>query len=216
VHWEFADMFQARYPRARLTQDLFVVDRGVFTCSGGTAALDLMLHFIREQHGPDLALSVAEQFIHPRIRAQDDRQRMELHARYRINSAKLAEVIRIMEQTVGEPLEIAQIAARVSRSPRQIERLFARNLGVSPSQFYLELRLIQARSLLRDSSQPIRSIAIECGFGSTSHFSAAYKRLHGCTPTSERRPQVSRPIRKTSPAVNHRRGRREKITQPKG
>jgi transcriptional regulator GlxA family with amidase domain len=119
-----------------------------------------------------------------------------------------------MEGAVGEPLEMAEIAARVQRSPRQVERLFARHIGLSPSQFYLELRLIRARSLLRDTSQSIRSIAVECGFGSTSHFSAAYKRQYGCTPTSERRPLVSRPVRKASPAVNRHRVRREKMVRP--
>ena len=51
VHWEYAELFRARYPQVRLTRALYVVDRDVFTCSGGTAALDMMSHFIGEQFG---------------------------------------------------------------------------------------------------------------------------------------------------------------------
>jgi transcriptional regulator GlxA family with amidase domain len=216
VHWEYADLFQSRYRQARLTHDLFVVDKGVFTCSGGTAALDLMLHFIGEQHGPELALSVAEQFIHPRIRAQDDHQRMATHARYRVSNPKLAEVIRIMGETLGEPAGLARIAARVQLSTRQVERLFARNLAVSPSRFYLEMRLDRARQLLRESSETIRSIAIGVGFGSTSHFSAAYRRLYGHTPTEERRLRMSRPAAKTSSRINRAAAPRARIAHRKG
>lgn len=193
VHWEYADDFAARYPRTRVQPDVFVVDRGVFTCSGGTAALDMMLHFIREHHGPDLALSVAEQFMHPRIREQGDRQRMAVHTRYRINSPKLAEVISVMEQARSDPPGLEEIATHVALSVRQVERLFQRHLGTSPSAFYLGLRLAQARTLLRESSQSVRAIAAEFGFKSTSHFSSAYRRAFAHRPTDERRPGSSPP-----------------------
>ncbi|MDH4312321.1 MAG: GlxA family transcriptional regulator [Gammaproteobacteria bacterium] len=198
VHWEYSDFFAARYPRAKLQQDVFVVDRGVFTCSGGTAALDMMLHFIREHHGSGLALSVAEQFIHPRIREQGDRQRMAVHTRYRITSPRLAEVIELMEQSRADAPGLRDIAARVALSTRQVERLFQRHLGRSPSQFYLELRLARARTLLRDTSQPVRAIAAECGFKSMSHFSSSYRRAYARRPTDERQPQASPPRKKGS------------------
>jgi transcriptional regulator GlxA family with amidase domain len=211
VHWEYADFFAARYPRARLQPDLYVVDRGVFTCSGGTAALDMMLHFIREHHGPDLALAVAEQFIHPRIREQGDGQRMAVHTRYRITSPKLAEVIALMERTGPEAAGIAEIADQVALSARQVERLFQRHLATSPSEFYLGLRLARARTLLRETSQSVRAIAVECGFKSTSHFSSAYRRAFGQRPTDERRPAASVACKKTSVGGKHASSRKVKI-----
>jgi AraC family transcriptional regulator, glycine betaine-responsive activator len=199
VHWEYSDFFADRYPRAHLRQDVFVVDRGVFTCSGGTAALDMMLHFIREHHGHELALAVAEQFIHPRIREQGDRQRMAVHTRYRITSPKLVEVIELMQQTGADPPGLADLAARVSLSVRQVERLFQRHLGTSPGEFHLSLRLARARTLLRDTSQPVRAIAAECGFKSTSHFSSSYRRAYRRRPTDERQPPASQPRNRASP-----------------
>jgi len=60
VHWEYTELFRSRYPGIALTQELYVVDRDVFTCSGGTAALDLMLHFVSEASSAQLAVDVAE------------------------------------------------------------------------------------------------------------------------------------------------------------
>ena len=211
VHWEYSDLFAARYPRARLQQDVFVVDRGIFTCSGGTAALDVMLHFVREHHGPELALAVAEQFIHPRIREQGDRQRMAVHSRYRITSPKLAEVIEVMEQSRADPPGLGDIAARVSLSARQVERLFQRYLGQSPSEFYLALRLTRARTLLRDTSLSVRAIAAECGFKSTSHFSSSYRLAYRCRPTDERQPHASQPRNKGSAPGKRTASRMDKI-----
>ncbi len=187
VHWEYQALFAERYPDLRHRQDLYVVDREVFTCSGGTAALDMMLHFLREQWGPELALAVAEQFLHPRIREQHDEQRMQLHTRYDVHDPKLVEVIRLMESTIDGPLYIQAIAARVGLSPRQVERLFRQHIGEAPGPFYLRLRLERGRNLLTQTLQSIQEIALACGFGSTSHFAHAYRRLYQRTPTDERR-----------------------------
>jgi transcriptional regulator GlxA family with amidase domain len=187
VHWEYADLFRSRHPALEVSRDIYVVDRGVFTCSGGTAALDMMLHFVSEASAPGIAVAVAEQFIHPQIRKQEDHQRLETHARYAIDSPKLVEIIRLMEGAVENPLDIKQLSNAAGISARQAERLFREQLGASPKAFYLQLRLARARTLLRQTVKPILDIALECGFGSTSHLYHAYKRVFGIAPTDERR-----------------------------
>jgi transcriptional regulator GlxA family with amidase domain len=187
VHWEYLEAFRARYPDLEVTEDLFVIDRNVFTCSGGTAALDMMVHFVSQAAGSRLALGVAEQFIHPQVRTQEEQQRLDLHARYHIESPKLIHVISLMERTLDEPMELREMARRANISVRQVERLFREHLGSSPKSFYLDLRLAKARTLLRRTLGSLRTIALECGFGSPSHFCHAYKRRYGIPPTHERR-----------------------------
>lgn len=187
VHWEYRDLFAERYPRARLSDDLFVIDGNVFTCSGGTAALDMILGFIREQHGDGLAVAVAEQFIHQRIRHPDDRQRMDIGARYRVHDSTLVRILRLMEATVDEPLRVEAIGARVGVSGRQVERLFRRHMGEPPANFYLGLRLLRGQILLQQTCQSVGEIAVACGFQSASHFSHAYRRRFARSPSDERR-----------------------------
>lgn len=186
VHWEYAQLFAERYPRLDLRPDLYVVDRDVFTCSGGTAALDMMLHFVREQLGAALALAVAEQFLHPRIRDHGDHQRMDAHARYGLHDARLAEIVRRMEAALEEPLDPRRLAADGGLSTRQVERLFRQHLGASPRAFHRRLRLEHGRMLLQQTSQPVRAVALQCGFGSTAHFCRAYKHAYARTPGTER------------------------------
>lgn len=187
VHWEYADRFRKRYPAITLVDELFVIDGNVCTCSGGTAAMDMMLDFIRQDTSVDLAASVAEQFIHPRIRAQGDPQRMGLRARYPMASARLLRIIAQMESAVlsGAP-PLAQIAARNGLSLRHMERLFRLELNVSPRSFYVKLRLDRSRTLLATTSASIFEVAMETGFKSASHFSHTYKRVFGCAPREQR------------------------------
>lgn len=199
VHWEYAELFRARYPDLKVSEDLFVIDKDVFTCSGGTAGLDMMLHFVGRIYGSTLAVSVAEQFIHPLIRTERDRQRAAMHSRHGIDSPILVQVIELMESTLEEPLDLGALASEVGISARQIERLFRDQLSTSPSAFYLQLRLSKARTLLRHTLGSIMTIATECGFTSTSHFSHAYKRVFGIAPTVERENQAAKGVPNKSP-----------------
>lgn len=186
LHWESLAAFAEQFPRIRTTSDIFVVDGNRRTCSGGTAALDMMLHLITEREGRGLASDVSEQFIHPRIRGTQDPQRMAVQNRLGVANEKLIAAIGIMEAANDDPRPVHDIAADVGLSPRQLERLFAKYLRVSPSRYYLKLRLDRAREMLLQTPKPILDVAVACGFASASHFSRCYRTEYGHRPRDER------------------------------
>jgi len=186
IHWENITGFIEEFPGIEITNELFEIDRNRFTCSGGTAALDMMLNLIGRQHGHELAAAVSEQFIHERIRDEHDHQRMALTARLGVRHPKLIQVIKLMEQHLEEPLDRAALAQRVRLSTRQLERLFGKYLGRSPARYYLELRLNRARLLLLQTNMSVIDVALACGFVSASHFSKCYRDFFGKTPRKER------------------------------
>ncbi|HXV25800.1 MAG TPA: GlxA family transcriptional regulator [Alphaproteobacteria bacterium] len=186
IHWENITSFTEEFPEIEVTNELFEIDGNRFTCSGGTAALDLMLNLIGRQHGHTLATAVSDQFIHERIRDEHDHQRMALTARLGVRHPKLIQVIKLMEQNLEEPLDRADLAQRVDLSTRQLERLFGKYLSRSPARYYLELRLGRARLLLLQTNMSVIDVALACGFVSASHFSKCYRDFFGKTPRKER------------------------------
>jgi transcriptional regulator GlxA family with amidase domain len=186
IHWENLAGFAEDFPQIEATPELFEIDRNRFTCSGGTAALDMMLNLISSQHGHDLAASVSDQFIHERIRDQHDQQRMALPARLGVRHPKLMAVIKLMEANLEEPLDRGELASAAGLSSRQLERLFRKYLNRSPARYYVELRLNRARLLLLQTNMPVIDVALACGFVSASHFSKCYRDFFGKTPRKER------------------------------
>lgn len=186
VHWENLSGFAEAFPHLEATSEIFEIDRDRFTCSGGMAAFDLMLHAIAGQHGFALASAVSDQFIHERIRDKRDRQRMALPARLGIRHPKLLAAIRRMEENLEETVSRAELARTVKVSPRQLERLFRKYLGRTPTRFYLELRLDKARHLLQQTEMTVLDVALACGFVSASHFSKCYRERFVKTPRAER------------------------------
>ncbi|HKY95591.1 MAG TPA: GlxA family transcriptional regulator [Kiloniellales bacterium] len=186
IHWENIAGFKEAFPRLEVTDELYEIDRNRFTCSGGTAALDLMLSIIALDHGRDLATACAEAFIHERIRDRHDPQRMALRARLGVSHPKLIKVIELMEGSLEEPLARSLLARKTGLSTRQLERLFRKYLGRTPTRYYLELRLQRARTLLLQTSLSVLDVALACGFVSASHFSKCYREYYAKTPRQER------------------------------
>jgi transcriptional regulator GlxA family with amidase domain len=109
-------------------------------------------------------------------------------------------VIAIMEEHLEEPLPRAELAERVGLSARQLERLFRKYMGRTPTRYYLELRLYRARTLLHQTSMSILDVALACGFVSASHFSKCYREFFACTPRQERAARTYPVDGDTSPA----------------
>jgi transcriptional regulator GlxA family with amidase domain len=187
IHWESLDGFTETYPEINVSADLFEVDRNRITCAGGTAALDMMLYLIAEQHGKALATQVIEQCLADRVRDPHDHQRLSLCARLGIHSPNVLKAIEIMEGHIEDPISQNDLALFLGLSRRQLERLFRRHVGMSPAHYYLELRLRRARQLLIQSEMSILELAIASGFVSPSHFSKCYRDLYGKSPSEERR-----------------------------
>lgn len=186
IHWENLPSFSEKFPSADVYADLYQIDGKIWTCAGGTAALDMMLSLIGKDHDAELVNRVCEQALTDRVRDSHDRQRLPLRARLGIQNAKVLSIIEFMEANISEPLSLVDIARHVGLSRRQIERLFHQHMGRSPARYYLEVRLDRARHLLAQSTIPVVDVAIACGFISASHFSKCYREMYGKSPLQER------------------------------
>ncbi len=186
IHWENLPGFSEAFPKANVFADLFEIDQNIYTCAGGTAALDMMLKLIGDDFDESLVNRVCEQVLTDRVRSPTDRQRLPLRARLGVQNAKVLNIIELMEANLSEPLSLIEIADHVDLSRRQIERLFRTEMGRSPARYYLEIRLDRARHLLIQSSMPVVEVAVACGFVSASHFSKCYRELYARSPQQER------------------------------
>ncbi len=192
IHWENHDSFIEEFENVSLTKSVFVTDGKTFTTAGGTASIDLMLKFIADDFGEDLASSVADQLIYTSIRTDQDTQRLSVPTRIGVRHPKLSSVIQMMESHIEEPKSPSVLAKEVGMSTRQLERLFRRYLNRSPKRYYMELRLQKARNLLMQTDMSVINVALACGFASPSHFSKCYRAQYNTTPYRERGAQASR------------------------
>jgi transcriptional regulator GlxA family with amidase domain len=186
VHWEQLPLFCEQFPGIESTQTAFEHDGDLHTCSGGDAPFDMFLHLIEQDYGSVIVNRICEKAIAFRMRSAGDRQRLPLHSRVKLNHKAVMKIIGLMEASLDEPASVEDLVALSGISRRQIERLFERELGRSPSRYYLELRLERAHLLLVSTNLPVVEVAVASGFISPSHFSKVYREAYGCAPNQTR------------------------------
>lgn len=187
IHWKCQDTYRARFPTLDVRASLVEVDQRRFSCAGGTASLDLMMHFIRQDMGKSAVERVAENFFHD-VSRDDSKGQNLIHAfRYAHKSRILTEALTIMSKRLDQPLSIAQISAEVGTSHRSLDRAFRRFTGMSPARHFRSLRLSRAATLLTQTSLPISEIALNCGFSTASHLGRYFRPAYGCSPGQYRK-----------------------------
>ncbi|PAW78060.1 MAG: hypothetical protein B9S32_09240 [Verrucomicrobia bacterium Tous-C9LFEB] len=96
---------------------------------------------------------------------------------------RVREAVHILEKrTLNHPLRERELAILVGLSLSQLNKLFVRNLGKTPTEYWEEKRLSAARLTLLSSERSIKSIAYDLGFSSLPHFSAWVKKKLGQSP----------------------------------
>lgn len=186
MHWEnFASSVES-FPNVDFVQELLVIDKKRFSCPGALSGLDMMLHLIGEQHGNELATSVADELVYTQQRAHTDPQRRSLQIRLDSRNKNLIEAVQLMEKNIEEPLLISELANHIGISNRELERLFKQHLQQTPKVFYRQLRLEKARWMLQQTRDSVTAISIACGFASLSHFTHSYQKMFSKKPSQER------------------------------
>lgn len=89
-----------------------------------------------------------------------------------------------MERHFAEKITAAELAKLSYISVSSLNRKFKSEIGITPMQYLLELRITRAKTLLRRKNIPVTEVAMRCGFGSSSHFCTVFLRQTGMTPSA--------------------------------
>ena len=94
---------------------------------------------------------------------------------------------RLMGEGLAQRVNIKQVAQELHISRRLLERRFQGELGQTPHEHLLELRVGRAQSLLQLTDKSLAQIARECGFRDASAFTLAFRRQTGKVPSACRK-----------------------------
>lgn len=88
---------------------------------------------------------------------------------------------------MGERIALADVSRSVHTSPFHLARIFRQQTGLPIHRYLTQLRLRAALERLADGAGDLTSLAIELGFSSHSHFTDAFRREFGRTPSEVRK-----------------------------
>ncbi|TCK27870.1 transcriptional regulator GlxA family with amidase domain [Pseudonocardia endophytica] len=194
THWRYARTLSRAYPDVTVDSDpIFIRDGRVATSGGVTAALDLTLAFVEEDHGADLARRVALGLVTYMQRPGNQAQMTLFTTSRRADDATVRAAVEHAAAHPDDDLGTGAVARRAGVSTRQLTRLFVAELGEPPATVIRRIRLEAAAQLLRTTDLPLSTVAHRCGLTSAESLRQAFVARYGITPSRFRAAQARTP-----------------------
>ena len=188
VSWFHRADFEREFPRVRVSsQRLFVIDGKRLTCAGGISVVHLAAfliekHCCRAQAVKSLRILIADQ-PRPSISLQPS----PVIPRQGKDSVVIRAML-LIEQKLLAPDQLVKLFAALGVGLRQLERRFIADIGITPRDYRIRLRLERARWMIVHTDLSVTDIGLDCGFGTCSHFSRAFSNHFKTSPSRLRHP----------------------------
>lgn len=129
---------------------------------------------------PEFALEKSEQLTHfiGNLLHKSSRLPLRRHAEH---PHVIAEIKERLGRSLEENTTLQQLADAVGYNPYYLLRSFKKNVGLTPHEYRLNLRIDRAKELLREGLPPA-AVAVETGFVDQSHFHRTFRQFVAATP----------------------------------
>ncbi len=101
------------------------------------------------------------------------------------HAARIEQAIAVIRREYNVTLKIDELARVAGMSVSTFHEHFKAFTAISPLQFQKQLRLLEARRLLRTGNHSVSSASYEVGYESRTQFSREYSRMYGISPVHE-------------------------------
>lgn len=98
----------------------------------------------------------------------------------------LARAQHYIEQHYMDNITVEKLANLGYMSKTSFNRHFKKEIGVTPIEYLIEVRIKMAKLMLKRKENQMTDIAMRCGFGSSAHFSSCFQKHVGLSPSEYR------------------------------
>jgi transcriptional regulator GlxA family with amidase domain len=188
THWARAGALRRRFPELDVdAEPIFVRDGRLWSSAGVTAGIDLTLAIVEDDHGGEVAQTVARWLVMFLRRPGGQTQFATPVWSDRAAFRPIREAQDLIDADPGGDHRVGVLAEHVGMSERNFTRRFTDEVGSSPAQYVAAVRLEAARRALESSDSTIDVIARQCGFGTAETMRRTFTRRLTVSPDQYRR-----------------------------
>ena len=198
THWARAERLATDYPLVTVDPDpIYIHDGNIWTSAGVTAGMDLALALVGEDHGVDLAQTIARWLVMLRRRSGGQTQFAPAVWTQATDYLPIQAAVEHIQANPNVDLSVQAIARTVGLSSRHFSRMFTEHVGMSPGRFVDQARMDIARHRLEQTTDTVATIANTCGFGTSETMRRTFMRHLRVSPDHYRRHFSTSPLHPT-------------------
>jgi AraC-like DNA-binding protein len=162
--------------------------RGLYASRTAPPLLDALLRLVRLLQSPaeiPVLAPMIEREILFRLLLEESSVGLHLMAQADSPPQRINIAIVWLRKHFHESFRVDDLARRAGMSGSSFRQWFRKITGMSPLQYQKQLRLQEARNILRNERRDVATVSRRVGYESCSQFSREYSRLFGNPPVRE-------------------------------
>ncbi|WP_105168387.1 GlxA family transcriptional regulator [Pseudoalteromonas sp. T1lg23B] len=179
--WWLKAFYQRYFPQLKVSQEkVYLQDGKVITSGAAQCYFPMMLHFIRQTCGIELADELASWLAIPEL-TTSQQPYMQIGAFELHQDERLLALQNYIKNNLSETLTVDLMAKQLSVSERTLIRRFQKQIGLTPANYVRLARLEKAKQLLRTTRMNTNDIAWQLGYQDIGSFNRIFKEQYGKT-----------------------------------
>ncbi|MBQ14232.1 MAG: helix-turn-helix domain-containing protein [Gammaproteobacteria bacterium] len=186
THWRFFDQFENLFPSVKLQRKRFITCADRLYCTGSVnAARDIMSHFVEQYYGAEIASEVSRHFTHELKRSYESLLlNKDQHSTH--HDEEIIKIQEWLQDHYSNSIQMAEVARQFKLGVRSLNRRFKAATNKTPLEYLQELRVNNAKALLKQSNLIVSEISYKVGYQDASYFTGLFKKLNSVTPNEYR------------------------------
>jgi transcriptional regulator GlxA family with amidase domain len=189
THWAWAPRLQDEFPDVDVDPEPIFVrsSEKVWTAAGVAAGIDLALSLVEDDHGTEVAQTVARWMVIYLRRPGGQTQFAAPVWMPRARRTPIRDAQEAIEAEPGANHSVPELARKAAMSPRHFTRIFTDEVGEAPGAYVERVRTEAARRQLEETDDTVVTIASRCGFGTAETMRRNFVRRIGVSPDHYRK-----------------------------
>jgi transcriptional regulator GlxA family with amidase domain len=187
VHWAAKNEFQEMFPAVEITGDTIITDdKGIYTCGGGYAYLNLILYIFEKHLGKEISILASKMF-EIDIERKSQNPYMIFIGQKKHGDETVLQVQQFIENNPTETFTIDSICNKFNIGRRTFERRFRKCTGNSITEYIQRVKVEFAKKHLEAGRKMINEIIYETGYNDVDAFRKIFKKITDLSPAEYRK-----------------------------
>jgi len=187
VHWAAKEEFRSRFPDVKIIDDTIITDeRGIYTCGGGYAYLNLLLYLIEKHLGREMSILASKMF-EIDIERKSQNPFVIFIGQKKHGDTTVLKAQEFIENNPTAVFTVDEICAQAGVGRRTFERRFMKCTGNSIAGYVQRVKVEFAKKNLEAGKKTVNEIIYETGYNDVDAFRKVFKKITDLSPIDYRK-----------------------------